>query len=101
MWVPRGNSQLLSPFCNRFVPTPEASGRVAITYRPKNGIVLGSPRFGSAMRETYVPVQTPLPNSKNIDPIPLDWRELGKHKFEVPAGGTKDANFDITNPRVK
>lgn len=38
---------------------------------------------------------------KKIDPIPIDWRELGKHTFDVPAGGTDQANFDITNPTIK
>ena len=36
-----------------------------------------------------------------IDPIPTDWRTMGKNTFDVPAGGTDQANFDITNPAIK
>ena len=69
-------------------------GSHAIKIRTQGESVGYDPQVGSSD-------SAPLPNSKNIDPIPLDWRELGKHKFEVPAGGTKDANFDIQNPRYK
>jgi hypothetical protein len=30
-----------------------------------------------------------------IDPIPREWNEESKQEFEVPAGGTDQANFDI------
>jgi hypothetical protein len=30
-----------------------------------------------------------------VDPIPREWNEESKQEFEVPAGGTDKANFDI------
>jgi len=33
------------------------------------------------------------------DPIPLDWNEDSKHEFEVMAGGTDKANFDIVTKK--
>ena len=33
--------------------------------------------------------------------IPPEWNENSQKEFEVPAGGTSEANFDITNPKVK
>jgi len=47
------------------------------------------------------PDNAPGPAKDKADPIPPDWRTLGKHTFDVPAGGTDQANFDIENPRVK
>lgn len=47
------------------------------------------------------PDDGPAPSKDKIDPIPADWRIMGKHTFEVPAGGTDQANFDIQNPKYK
>jgi hypothetical protein len=35
------------------------------------------------------------PKSREVDPIPPEWNALSKNEFEVPAGGTDKANFDI------
>jgi len=44
----------------------------------------------------------PVPKSDKFDPIPIEWRSLSeKNTFEVPDGGTDQANFEIVNPRVK
>lgn len=36
-----------------------------------------------------------------IEPIPIEWNENSIKEFEVPSGGTDQANFDIENPKIK
>jgi hypothetical protein len=74
-------------------------GAVIGTHQVKirtNAEVVGyDPNVGS-------PDDAPGPEKGKVDPIPSDWRTLSdKHKFEVPADGTDQANFDIDNPRHK
>src|SRR5690348_15151626 len=45
--------------------------------------------------EVGSPDNAPPPSKGKIDPIPTDWRTLGNHTFDVPPGGTDQANFDI------
>ena len=35
-----------------------------------------------------------------FDPIPVEWNEKSEKTFEVPPGGTDQANFDITSDPV-
>ena len=35
------------------------------------------------------------------DPIPMEWNEKSTNTFDVPAGGTDKANFDIVSPPKK
>lgn len=51
--------------------------------------------------EVGSPDNAPGPARGKTDPIPTDWRTLGSHTFEVPAGGTDQANFEIENPKAK
>lgn len=41
------------------------------------------------------------PMKRNVDPIPPEWNALSKKEFEVPAGGTDKANFDIISRKSK
>jgi hypothetical protein len=36
-----------------------------------------------------------------LEPIPPEWNEYSTKEFDVPRGGTTDANFAIENPAVK
>jgi hypothetical protein len=66
-----------------------------VKIRTQGEVVGYDPTVGS-------PDNAPGPEKGKIDPIPTDWRSLSdKHVFEVPAEGTDQANFDITNPRAK
>lgn len=38
---------------------------------------------------------------RNVDPIPPEWNALSKKEFDVPAGGTDKANFDIVSRKSK
>ncbi len=71
-------------------------GTHQVTIRTNSGEAVGyDPEVGSADN-------APGPEKTKLDPIPTDWRSLSdKHTYEVPAGGTDQANFDLTNPRVK
>lgn len=41
-------------------------------------------------------VESPPPDPKKMtEPIPVEWHEKSTKEFEVPAGGTDKANFDI------
>ncbi|HVK14674.1 MAG TPA: hypothetical protein VM597_38405 [Gemmataceae bacterium] len=35
------------------------------------------------------------------EPIPPEWNEYSTKEFDVPSGGTDQANFEIENPKVK
>jgi len=65
-----------------------------VTVRTAGDVIAVDPNVGSDDKG-------PVPDKKKIDPIPVDWRAIGNHKFIVPPGGTSEANFDITNPRFK
>ena len=45
------------------------------------------------------PDETPL--KREVDPIPPEWNALSKVEFEVPSGGTDQANFDIVRVKKK
>jgi hypothetical protein len=95
----RGSSGLTDENGRFVLKTPEGvNGAVVGTHQVKittaeEGVVGFDPATGS-------PDNTPTKKGK-IDPIPIDWRQMGKHTFDVPAGGTDQANFDLTNPLVK
>lgn len=36
-----------------------------------------------------------------LEPIPVDWHEKSDKSFEVPHGGTTEANFDIDSPLLR
>lgn len=55
-----------------------------------NDVVGASPEGGSS-DET--------PANRPVDPIPAEWNSMSKVEFEVPAGGTDKANFDIETKR--
>lgn len=69
----------------------------------KSGAVVGKHLVRIQTKGTEVVGQGPNwssddkgPSSKKeVDPIPLEWNALSKVEFEVPAGGTDKANFDI------
>jgi hypothetical protein len=41
------------------------------------------------------------PKNQPVDPIPPEWNALSDKEFEVPSGGTDQANFDITSRKGK
>jgi len=47
------------------------------------------------------PDRQPDPPKGKVDPIPADWRSIGEHTFDVPAGGTDQANFEIVNANYR
>ena len=72
-----------------------------------NGAVVGKHRVRIMTRGSDVvgqspeggsPDETPKPN---LDPIPPEWNALSNVEFDVPPGGTDQANFDITTRKKK
>lgn len=39
------------------------------------------------------------PSKREVDPIPPEWNSGSKQEFEVPAGGTTKADFDIVSKK--
>lgn len=37
----------------------------------------------------------------SVELLPAEWNEESRKEFDVPAGGTTEANFAIVNPKVK
>lgn len=73
--------------------------RVRIQTKREAGVTFFDPGTGSADSD-------PSAGKKGkavIDPIPIEWYgDVGRKEFTVPAGGTDQANFDITSdPRAK
>jgi len=55
---------------------------------------------GTFKPETGSADNIPTPRSKKADPIPPEWyADTGGKEFEVPAGGTDKANFDIVTKK--
>src|SRR5262249_37435884 len=70
-------------------------GTHQVKIRTQGEVVGYDPNVGS-------PDNAPGPEKGKIDPIPRAWRTLGEQPtFEVPAGGTDKADFNLENPRVK
>ena len=75
----------------------------------ENGAVVGKHRVRIMTRGGDVTGQLPEGQSsddgatknRNLDPIPPEWNALSAKEFDVPAGGTKDANFDIATRKGK
>jgi hypothetical protein len=90
----------------------DESGRFTLkTDEGRTGAVVGKHRVRIMTKgnnvETYDPTtgspdgDLANPGKATIDPILPEWNSMSTKEFEVPAGGTKDANFDIKNPKYK
>jgi hypothetical protein len=55
-----------------------------------NDVVGQSPKGGT-------PDETPT--NRTVDPIPPEWNSLSDKEFDVPPGGTDQANFDIASKK--
>ena len=68
-------------------------GKHLVRIMTRGSDVVGqSPEGGS-------PDETPL--KREVDPIPPEWNALSTKEFDVPSGGTDQANFDIVSRRGK
>jgi hypothetical protein len=67
-------------------------GRHLVRIMTKGNDVQGQPEGGS-------PDGAPV--GGKVDPIPPEWNALSKVEFEVPKGGTDQANFDIPTKKGK
>jgi hypothetical protein len=66
------------------------------------GAVVGKHRVRIMTRGSDVVTQNPdtgtpdnAPTGKKVDPIPLEWNAQSTKDFDVPPGGTDQANFNI------
>jgi hypothetical protein len=78
----------------------DAQGRYALTYDGvKPGALVGKHRvriftqFKDGPGEGEAPARGGA--GRSVEPIPVEWNEFSKKDFDVPAGGTETANFDI------
>lgn len=88
------------------------NGRFVLKYDGmEDGAVVGRHRVRIMTKGSDVMVQgggegtgsddyTPPANVK-VDPIPVEWNGYSTKEFEVPAGGTDKADFDITSAPKK
>jgi len=73
----------------------------------RSGAVVGKHRVRIMTRGNDVVGQLPggspdeTPGRREVDPIPPEWNSLSEKEFDVPAGGTDQANFDIWTRRGK
>lgn len=94
----------------------DGQGRFTLVYDgTEPGALVGKHRvriftnFGAAIPDTEGEVQ-PLKKEQtkakkfgrdSPEPIPAEWNEESTKEFDVPAGGTRDANFDIASAKGK
>jgi hypothetical protein len=83
----------------------DANGRFVLVSDDYKGAVVGKHRVmimtagnvTGASPEGGTPDETPV--NRPVDPIPAEWNALSDKTFEVPAGGTDKANFDIVSKK--
>ncbi len=81
----------------------DENGRFVLISDEHEGAVIGKHRVRIMTRGNDVVGQSPQGGSAddaptgrtNVDPIPPEWNSLSEKEFEVPAGGTDQANFEI------
>lgn len=80
----------------------DANGRFELVSDDHQGAVVGKHRVrimsvgelpGGPSPEGGSSDETPI--NRPVDPIPPEWGALSEKTFDVPAGGTDKANFDI------
>jgi hypothetical protein len=108
---PVGSKEDPNPGRGSTAKTDESGRFVLKTEDDKDGAVVGKHQIKVRTYENnnmvgYDPAKgssdrQPEPPRGKVDPIPADWRSIGDHTFEVPAGGTDQANFDISNPNYR
>ena len=62
-------------------------GKHIVRIMTRGNNVVGQDREGGSPDET--------PKGGKVDPIPPEWNALSNKEFDVPRGGTDQANFDI------
>jgi hypothetical protein len=84
----------------------DANGRFTLkSDGTQDGAVIGRhtvrimSRDNVVVKETTEPSPDDAPPPKLVDPIPAEWNEHSDKEFEVPPGGTDQANFDIVTKR--
>jgi len=86
----------------------DENGRYELTSDENGGAVIGKHLVRIATVGDNMSVADPNtgsadgapPPGKQFDPIPAEWNALSDKEFDVPAGGTDKANFDIV-PKKK
>jgi hypothetical protein len=86
----------------------DENGRFVLqTDNAEKGAVVGKHRVRIMTRGSDMVGQTPggspddVPAGKAVDPIPPEWNALSTVEFDVPPGGTDQANFDIKTRKGK
>jgi len=85
----------------------DANGRFVLKSDDHDGAIAGKHRVRIMTKGNDVVGQIPdggtpdeTPRGK-VDPIPPEWNALSDKEFDVPKGGTDQANFDITTKKGK
>ena len=84
----------------------DESGRFVLLSDDHKGAVVGKHRVTVATREDSIGKAsteggTPddAPTFRRGEPIPPEWNSMSDKQFDVPAGGTDKANFDIVTKK--
>ena len=84
----------------------DENGRFVLISDDKKGAVVGKHLIRIMTRGNDIEGASPeggssdeTPTNRPVDPIPVQWNALSKVEFDVPAGGTDKANFDIETKR--
>lgn len=86
----------------------DANGRFELISDDNKGAVVGKHLIRIMTRGNDIEGASPeggssdeTPTNRPIDPIPPEWNALSAVVFEVPNGGTDQANFDIASKPKK
>ena len=83
----------------------DENGRFVLISDENDGAVVGKHRIRITTRgremETSPEGGSPdgAPVSRPVEPIPAEWHSESEKEFEVPPGGTDQANFDIVGKK--
>ncbi len=84
----------------------DANGRFELICDDRKGAIIGKHLVRIMTRGNEVVGASPeggssdeTPTNRTVDPIPAEWNATSKVEFEVPAGGTDKANFNIETKR--
>jgi hypothetical protein len=103
---PVGTKDNVNPGRGSYAHTDE-NGRFNLVVDDKiKGAVVGKHRVAiTTVQENRVPEADPAVGTPDgaakilIDPIPPEWNSKSTKEFEVPAGGTDKAHFDIVSKK--
>jgi hypothetical protein len=105
VFLPKATSDNPNPGRSSAGETDEKGRFVLKTDELKNGAVIGKHLIKVQTRGVVIQADPSTGSADSFDPrakrdpIPAEWNTMSEKEFEVPPGGTDQANFDIVTKK--